>query len=271
MFSHLGTQLEALLKSDDVLQLFELGLNPNDIAQQTTNDDIQSLIQVFASLFEEPTGLPPKRSYNHTIPLLPGAQPFRLRPYRYTPDQKNEIERQVQEMPKNGVIQHSSSPFASPILLVTKKDLTWRLCVDCWRLNAHTVKNKYPLAIFDEIVDELYGAKFFTKLDHSGGYHQIRMKKERSTKRPFKTHHGHYESRVMSYGLTGAPATFQGVMNTMLQPLLRKCVVVFIVDILVYRRRMEVHLQHLRHVFMLLQQHQLHLKLSKCSFSQESL
>lgn len=248
-------QLDALFKQDAVLQIFELGIQSDHKLQEDIPPSIQSLINEFADLFAEPAGLPPKRAYDHTIPLLAGAQPFRLRPYRYTPDQKDEIEKQVEEMLKSGVIQHSSSPFASHVLLVRKKDMTWRLCVDYRRLNAYTVKNKYPLPIFDEIVDELSGAALFTKLDHKSGYHQIRMKEGEEYKTAFQTHHGHYEYKVMSYGLTGAPATFQSVMNTVLKPLLRKCVVVFIDDILVYSRNMDEHLQHRRQVFILLKQH----------------
>lgn len=263
--------MEALIKNDVVLQLFELGVSSDNTAITETMDNIKQLVQEYADLFKEPSGLPPKRPYDHTIPLIPGAQPFRLRPNRYTPEQKDEIEKQVEEMLRSGVIQHSSSPFASPVLLVRKKDMTWRLCVDYRRLNAYTIKNKFPLPIFDEIVDELYGAAVFTKLDHRSGYHQIRMKEGEEYKTAFQTHHDHYEYRVMSYGLTGAPATFEGVMNMVLQPLLRKCVVVFIDDILVYNKNVEEHLQHLKQVFELLKHHKLHLKLSKCSFAQESL
>jgi hypothetical protein len=104
----------------------------------------QQLVDNFQEIFEEPKGIPPVRALTHSIPLLPGAQPFRL---RYTPFQKDEIEKQVTHLLQSGMIQQSSSPFASPALLVKKKTGDWRLCVDYRKLNAYTVKNKYPLPI----------------------------------------------------------------------------------------------------------------------------
>jgi len=125
---------------------------------------IQSLIDANADLFVEPTTLPPQREADHHIPLLPGAQPVNVRPYRYSPAQKIEIENQVREMLQHGIIRVSSSPFASPVLLVKKKDGTWRFCVYYRHLNAITVKNKQPLPIVDELLDELAGSVWFTKL-----------------------------------------------------------------------------------------------------------
>jgi len=125
------------------------------------------------------------------------------------------------------MIQESSSPFASPALLVKKKTGDWRLCVDYRRLNAYTVKNKFPLPIIEELFEELHGANWFTTLDLRSGFHQILVHPEDQFKTAFLTHHGYFEYKVMPYGLTGAPATFQFVMNHILAPLLRKCVVVF--------------------------------------------
>lgn len=209
--------------------------------------------------------------FDHSIPLLPGASPVNLRPYHYNPAQKTEIEKQVSDMLQQGVIQCSASPFSSPVLLVQKKDGSWRFCIDYRHLNAITIKNRYPLPIIDELLDELAGTCWFTSLDLRAGYHQIRMKPEDEHKTAFKTHHGYYEFKVMAYGLTGAPATFQGVMNTIFEPFLRKGVLVFIDDILIYSRTLEDHIRLLRAVFSVLTEQKLKVKRSKCVFAQSSL
>ncbi|KAG8067900.1 hypothetical protein GUJ93_ZPchr0005g15565 [Zizania palustris] len=233
--------------------------------------EIQRIIADFEDLFEAPMGLPPKRYCDHRIPLIEGSPPINVRPYRYNPAQKDEIERQVKEMLQNGVIQHSTSAFSSPALLVRKKDGTWRMVIDYRRLNDVTIKSKYPLPVIDELLDELHGSKYFSKLDLRSGYHQIRLVEGEEYKTAFQTHTGHYEYRVMSFGLTGAPGTFQGAMNNTLAPVLRKYALVFFDDILVYSPDLYSHAQHLRHVLKLLREHQWKVKLSKCSFGQSSL
>ena len=155
------------------------------------------MIDYYSNLFAEPTGLPPSRPMNHRIPLLEGAQPFRLRPYRYTPTQKSEIEQQVSQLLQNHMIQESSSPFASPVLLVKKKTGEWRMCVDYRRLNAYTIKNKFPLPIIEELFEELLGAKWFTTMDLRSGFHQILVSPDDQYKTAFQTHFGHFEYKVM--------------------------------------------------------------------------
>jgi hypothetical protein len=133
------------------------------------------------------------------------------------------------------------------------------------------VKDRYPMPVVDELLDELAGARFFTKLDLHSGYHQIRLAVEDECKTAFRTHSGHYEFRVMPFGLTSALATFQAAMNKVFSAVVRKFVLVFMDEILVYSKTLEEHLLHLQQVFSLLRQHQLYAKMSKGSFAQQSL
>jgi hypothetical protein len=207
---------------------------------------IQQLIDEFVVLFEVPIELPPSRTCDHSIPLVEGPAPVNVRPYRYTPALKTEIERQVQEMLDNGIIQKSNNPFSSSVILVKKKDHTWIFCVDYRHLNAITIKSKFHVPVIDEFLDELAHASWFTKLDLRVGFHQIRLKPEEEFKTAFQTHFGQFEFTVMAFGLTGAPGTFQGAMNSTLAPCLRKFVLLFFDDILIYSKTLTEHLVHIR-------------------------
>ncbi|CAJ2635781.1 unnamed protein product [Trifolium pratense] len=129
--------------------------------------EIAILLHTYKELFKTPNTLPPHRSHNHSIPLIEGHNPVKVKPYRYPHSQKNQIELMVQDMLQQGIIQPSTSPFSSPIVLVKKKDGTWRFCTDYRALNAITVKDSFPIPTVDELLDELFGAKFFSKLDLS--------------------------------------------------------------------------------------------------------
>lgn len=211
---------------------------------------LDTLLTEYEAIFATPSGLPSPRPQDHRIHLLPGSPPVAIHPYRYPQLQKDELERQCAEMLQQGIIRDNTSEFSSPMLLVKKADNTWRFCVDYRALNAHTVKDKFPIPV----VDELKGARFFTKLDLRSSCHQVRMHLANIKMTAFCMHCGHFEFLVMPFGLTNAPATFQALMNN----LLHRFVLVLCYDILIYSSSWSEHLQHISMVFQVLQQNQLH-------------
>ena len=227
---------------------------------------MQQVLSTFQEIFKEPKGLPPARKISHGIELYKEVEPVSVRPCRYPYHHKEEIEKQVSELLHQGTIKHSTSAFSSPVILVKKKDDSWRMCVDYRELNKVTVPDKYPIPMVEELLDELHGAAYFSKLDLKSGYHQIRMREEDVHKTVFRTHEGHYEYLVMPFGLTNAPATFQSIMNQVFKLYLRKFVLVFFDDILVYSRRWQDHLENLSLVLQLLQQQAFVVNQKKCVF-----
>jgi len=152
------------------------------------------------------------------------------------------------------------------VLLVKKKDGSMRLCIDYRQLNKVTIKNRYPLPRIDDLMDQLVGARVFSKIDLRSGYHQIKVKDEDMQKTVFRTRYGHYEYTVMPFGVTNAPGVFMEYMNRIFHAYLDRFVVVFIDDILIYSKSEEEHAEHLKIVLQVLKEKKLFSKLSKCEF-----
>jgi hypothetical protein len=134
-----------------------------------TTDLMSALLRDFEDVFTISTGLPPPRRLNYRIHLQPGTTPIVVRPYRYPQLVKDELERQCHDMIKQGIIRHSTSAYSSPVLLVKKQHGSWRFCVDYHALNAKTIRDMFPIPVVDELLDELRGARFFSKLDLRSG------------------------------------------------------------------------------------------------------
>nr|GEX20581.1 putative mitochondrial protein [Tanacetum cinerariifolium] len=229
--------------------------------------EVEQILTQFDEVFDVPKDLPPQRSHDHQIPLMANTPPINVRPYRHPPNQKDAIESMVKELMDSGVIRASQSPFSSPIVMVKKKDGTWRMCIDYRQLNKRTVNDKFPIPVIEELIDELNGSVVFSKLNLRSGYHQIRMKEDDIWKKAFRTHEGHYEFLVMPFGLTNAPSTFQSLMNTVYKAFLRKFVLVFFDDILIYNKNLEENYDHLAQVLQVMKDNTLYAKRTKCYFA----
>ena len=204
----------------------------------------------------------------HTIPLE-NDKPLKQRPYHSPIALRQEYSKQIKSMLQNNVIRPSSSPWTSPVVLVKKKDSTYRFCVDFRKLNNVTRKDTYPLPRIDDMLDRLHNAQFFTTLDLQSGYWQIPIKEEDKEKTAFSTGDGLYEFNVMPFGLTGAPATFQRCMNYLLMDV--DHTMVYIDDIIIFSSNFDQHLKDIEKVLKILQKSGLKLKPSKCEWAKHEV
>ena len=236
------------------------------IKNQAKIDKLQVVCE-FPEVFpDEIPDVPPEREVEFSIDLVPGTKPVSMAPYRMSASELAELKKQLEDLLDKKFVRPSVSPWGAPMLLVKKKDGSTRLCVDYRQLNKVTIKNRYPLPRIDDLMDQLVGARVFSKIDLRSGYHQIKVKDEDMQKTAFKTRYGHYKYSVIPFGVTNAPGVFMEYMNRIFHDYLDRFVVVFIDDILIYSKSKEEHVEHLRIVLQVLKDKKLYAKLSKCEF-----
>ncbi|KAK6218056.1 reverse transcriptase domain protein [Colletotrichum tabaci] len=226
--------------------------------------EYRSYKKLFAEELE--TGLPEHGPWDHEIPIKEGEHPKFHKLYGLNENQREELDKYIDENLRKGYIRPSTSPAGYPILFVPKKNSKLRLCVDYRQLNDITIKNSYPLPLITELRDLLYGAKWFTALDLKGAYNLIRIKEGEEWKTCFRTRRGNYEYLVMPFGLTNAPASFQTMINHVLREYLDVFVVVYLDDILIFSPTLEIHKEHVHKVLQKLQEAKLLVEPEKSVF-----
>ena len=250
-----------------------LDVDPHDPLDTPTTgltDDqqvkLKSLLKQYDDVFAHtPDQLGRSSVVKHTIDT--GTHPpIRLRSYRTSPPNKEEINKQINEMLENDIISPSVSPWSAPVVLVKKSDGSMRFCVDYRKLNSITRKDSHPLPRITEALDALGGAQYFSTLDLRSGYWQIAMDEESKQKTAFITHNGLYEFNVLPFGLCNSPATFQRLMTHILRGLEWSICLVYIDDLIIFSRTFDEHITHLEQVFKRLREANVRLKPSKCHF-----
>ncbi|KAF9758249.1 Retrovirus-related Pol polyprotein from transposon [Nosema granulosis] len=191
--------------------------------------------------------------------------------YRLSNELEKEASKIIKKYIEEGIVRESTSPWRSPIVLVKKKNGEYRLCVDYRRLNEVTVRDTYPMPRVDDILDEMHGAKYFTKLDALSGYHQVKMHKDDIGKTAFACKEGLFEFTRMPFGLINAPATFQREMNRILKPFIGKFVTVYMDDIVIYSKTKDEHTRHVKEVLKVLEEVGLILNKKKCEFGKTEI
>ena len=256
---------QASVEAPDPLRLLNF---EKSILNQVERGRLLTLLLRFKDIFSTgPLDIGRCSKVRHAIPTG-DSPPIKQRPYRVPNSQKQEVEHMIKDMLDKQVISRSSSPWASPLILVEKKDKTLRPCVDYRKLNLVVKKDSWPLPRIDDILDNLGKARYFTTLDLASGYWQIELEPQDREKTAFTCFAGLYEFNVLPFGLASAPSAFQRLMEVTLAGLQWKSALVYIDDVIIYSTTFDQHLKHLEEVFLRLREANLKLKAQKCELAQ---
>lgn len=254
---------------DDIVETpideFDIGITlPTNVKSQIRENILKNYVNIDKSSVVAP-------HYEMTLHLSDDV-PFYCHPRRLSYSEKNEVNDMINELLAQGVIRHSESPYASPIVLVKKKNGKTRMCVDYRTLNKKTIRNNYPLPLVDDCLEYLSRKTIFTLLDLKSGFHQVNVSESSRKYTSFVTPSGQYEYLKMPFGLKNAPAVFQKFINRILADFIaKKQVVVYMDDILIASTNMIDHINLLNDVLRCIAKNGLELQLNKCLFAHESL
>jgi hypothetical protein len=233
-------------------------------------DDVIALLNAYSELITSGYNVPAIKTANLTIRLIDNHLVNRPAP-RLALTERIAVREIVTSLLEHEIIRESESPYASPILLVKKKDGNYRMCVDYRELNSHTIKDRYPLPLIDDQLDRLGKGKCFTSLDLASGFHQIPISDESIEKTGFITPDGHYDYLRMPFGLANAPAVFHRALLNALGALKDSIAVVYLHDILIPSATIGEGLEFLQLILEALKVAGFSLNISKCKFLQSSV
>lgn len=231
-------------------------------------ESVQKVLREFPNVLSSKTGR--TKASQHNIHCAE-EKPIAIRPYRMSREKTEVMTNLTREMERNGIIEPSTSPWAAPVVLVPKKDGSWRYCVDYRALNQVTEKDPYPIPNLMEIIFQLRNAKIFSTIDLRSGYWQVELNERSKKYTAFATPCGLYQFKVLPFGLKNSPSTFQRLMNEVLRGYIGTFCFVYLDDILIFSENLADHLGHLHRVMHRLRNYGLTCNLKKCRFALKEL
>ena len=260
-------EVNAVIENEDAIEDYRLSnKHQPHFGQQLSQDQKKEVVQSLSRFPQVDTPGKTNKAM-HKIRTM-GNPPVRQKPYRIPHAYREKVLEELEGMERDGIIEKSESEWASPLVVVTKKDGGIRLCVDYRKLNQVTKFDAYLMPRVDELLDKIGNAQFITTLDLAKGYGQVPVSKDDREKTGFVSPKGLYQFITMPFGLSGAPATFQRMMDSVLRGT-EAFAGVYLDDIVIYSKTWQDHLTHLRDVFQRLEDAHLTVNMKKCVFGVE--